>query len=84
MERRAAVNKLDSPISIYEVHLGSWRRIVEEENRSLSYQELAAYLTEYVSEIDFTHVEFLPVTEHPFYGSWDYQTTDYYAPTSRY
>lgn len=84
MKRRATVNKLDAPISIYEVHLGSWRRSVEEENRSLNYRELAIRLTEYVCKMGFTHVEFLPVTEHPFYGSWGYQTTGYFAPTARY
>jgi 1,4-alpha-glucan branching enzyme len=82
--RRRERNSLKSPMSIYEVHLGSWMRVPEDGNRSLSYQELASKLTAYVQEMGFTHVEFLPVMEHPFYGSWGYQTTGYFAPTSRY
>jgi 1,4-alpha-glucan branching enzyme len=74
----------DAPMAIYEVHLPSWRRVPEENNRSLSYLELAHYLPSYVKEMGFTHVEFLPIMEHPFYGSWGYQTTGYYAPSSRY
>lgn len=69
---------------MYEVHLGSWRRKAEEGNRSLSYKELADELVYYVKEAGFTHVEFLPVMEHPFFGSWGYQLTGYYAPTSRF
>jgi 1,4-alpha-glucan branching enzyme len=84
MEKRRACNALDAPISIYEVHLGSWRRVPEEGNRHLSYRELAPRLAEYVKQLGFTHVEFLPVMEHPFYGSWGYQVTGYFAPTSRY
>ncbi|HEY2029760.1 MAG TPA: 1,4-alpha-glucan branching protein GlgB [Myxococcales bacterium] len=84
MAERAKKSALDAPISIYEVHLGSWRRKPEENNRPLSYRELAAPLCEYVRDLGFTHVEFLPLMEHPFYGSWGYQTTGYYAPTSRY
>lgn len=84
MAKRRARNALDAPISIYEVHLGSWRRVVEEGNRHLSYRELAPKLAEYLKQLGFTHVEFLPVTEHPFYGSWGYQSTGYFAPTSRY
>lgn len=72
------------PYSVYEVHLGSWRRKAEEGNRSLSYKELADDLVYYVKEAGFTHVEFLPVMEHPFFGSWGYQLTGYYAPTSRF
>ncbi len=72
------------PYSVYEVHLGSWRRKAEEGNRSLSYKELAEELVYYVKEAGFTHVEFLPVMEHPFFGSWGYQLTGYYAPTSRF
>jgi len=71
-------------MSIYEVHLGSWRRVPEENNRYLNYREMAHYLAEYVKDMGFTHVELLPVMEHPFFGSWGYQTTGYFAPTSRY
>jgi 1,4-alpha-glucan branching enzyme len=84
MEKRDRVQSLDSPISIYEVHLGSWMRVPEEGNRFLTYRELATKLAEYVQRLGFTHVEFMPITEHPFYGSWGYQTTGYFAPTSRY
>jgi 1,4-alpha-glucan branching enzyme len=84
MQRRKRHNSFDSPISIYEVHLGSWRRIPEEDNRFLTYREIVPYLAEYVKEMGFTHVEFLPVMEHPFYGSWGYQCIGYFAPTSRY
>jgi 1,4-alpha-glucan branching enzyme len=81
---RALRNSYEAPISIYEVHLGSWMRVPEEGNRFLTYRELAAKLCDYVSYMGFTHVEFLPVMEHPFYGSWGYQVVGYYAPTSRY
>ena len=84
MAGRRRRNALDAPIAIYEVHLGSWRRVPEEEDRPLSYRELAPYLAEYVQKLGFTHVEFLPLTEHPFYGSWGYEVTGYFAPTSRY
>jgi 1,4-alpha-glucan branching enzyme len=84
MRERHRHNALDAPMSIYEVHLGSWMRVPEENNRSLTYRELAPKLAEYVARTGFTHVEFLPVMEHPFYGSWGYQTTSYFAPTSRY
>lgn len=84
MESRQQHNALNAPISIYEVHLGSWRRIPEEGNRYLTYRELAPRLADYVKRLGFTHVELLPVMEHPFYGSWGYQTTGYFAPTSRY
>ena len=77
-------NALDAPMSIYEMHLGSWRRVREEGNRYLTYREMAPQLAEYIEQVGFTHVEFLPVMEHPFYGSWGYQTTGYFAPTSRY
>jgi 1,4-alpha-glucan branching enzyme len=73
-----------SPISVYEVHLGSWRRVPEEGNRFLTYGEMAEPLAEYVQRMGFTHVEFLPVMEHPFYGSWGYQPLGLFAPTSRY
>lgn len=82
MADRAAHNALDAPITIYEVHLGSWRHVAE--HRSLDYRELAEPLTRYVLDNGFTHVEFMPVMEHPFYGSWGYQTTGYFAPTSRF
>ncbi|HTY51543.1 MAG TPA: 1,4-alpha-glucan branching protein GlgB [Steroidobacteraceae bacterium] len=82
--RAARANALDAPWSIYEVHLGSWRRVPGEGNRSLSYRELAHALGEYATELGFTHVELMPVMEHPFYGSWGYQVTGYFAPSSRY
>lgn len=84
MKKRRKHNTLDAPIAIYEVHLGSWRRVPEENNRPLTYREMAPLLAEYVKGMGFTHVEFLPVMEHPFYGSWGYQITGYFAPTSRY
>ncbi|MFC1909257.1 1,4-alpha-glucan branching protein GlgB [Chloroflexota bacterium] len=84
MEKRRKYNGLDSPIAVYELHLGSWKRVLEEGNRSFSYRELAQELADYVQQMGFTHVEFLPVMEHPFFGSWGYQTTGYFAPTSRY
>jgi 1,4-alpha-glucan branching enzyme len=82
MKNRQAKNSLQAPISIYEVHLGSWMR--EEHNRPLTYREIAPRLADYVRHMHFTHVQFLPVMEHPFYGSWGYQTTGYFAPTARY
>ncbi len=84
LKKRHEGNALNAPMSIYEVHLGSWRRVPEENNRPLTYREMAPQLAEYVNQMGFTHVEFLPVMEHPFYGSWGYQTTGYFAPTSRY
>jgi 1,4-alpha-glucan branching enzyme len=84
MGRRRAANALDAPLSIYEVHIGSWRRVPEDGNRPLTYREMAPQLAGHVRELGFTHVQFLPVMEHPFYGSWGYQTTGYFAPTSRY
>jgi 1,4-alpha-glucan branching enzyme len=81
---RARRDLLHEPLSIYEVHLGSWRRVVEEGGRFLDYGELADRLANYVEEMGFTHVELLPVTEHPFYGSWGYQTLGYFAPSRRY
>ena len=84
MARRARANALDAPMSIYELHLGSWRRVPEEANRSLSYRELSEWLPEYVKSMGFTHVELLPVMEHPFFGSWGYQVTGYFAPSARF
>ncbi|MBN1307880.1 MAG: 1,4-alpha-glucan branching protein GlgB [Chitinispirillaceae bacterium] len=81
MKRRGERNRLTAPISVYEVHSGSWRR---EGGEFLTYRELAPELAQYVKVMGFTHVEFLPVMEHPFYGSWGYQTTGYFAPTSRF
>jgi 1,4-alpha-glucan branching enzyme len=84
LERRAQKDWLREPISIYEVHLGSWRRNPMEGNRPLSYLELADELSDYCADLGFTHVELLPVMEHPFSGSWGYQVTGYFAPTSRF
>jgi 1,4-alpha-glucan branching enzyme len=83
MAARAHGTARTRPISIYEVHLGSWRRVPEDGNRSLGYRELAPLLVDHVRAMGFTHVEFLPVMEHPFFGSWGYQTTGYFAPTNR-
>lgn len=84
MAERGGKNRLDAPLAIYEVHLASWMRVPEEGDRWLTYQELAAKLADYVSEMGFTHVELLPIMEHPFGGSWGYQTTGYFAPTGRF
>jgi 1,4-alpha-glucan branching enzyme len=84
LEQRRRVNLTEAPMAVYEVHLGSWMRVPEEQARSLTYRELAHKLAPYVNEMGFTHVEFLPVMEHPFFGSWGYQTTGYFAPSSRY
>jgi 1,4-alpha-glucan branching enzyme len=81
MGSRATRNGLSSPMAIYEAHLGSWRR---KDGAFLNYRELAHALAEYLSDLAFTHVELMPITEHPFYGSWGYQTTGYFAPTARY
>ena len=83
-KRRELGAWLNRPMSIYEVHLGSWARVPEENNRSLTYRELAGKLVPYVIEMGFTHIELLPVMEHPFTGSWGYQVIGFYAPTSRY
>ncbi len=83
MQQRRDANALEAPLSIYEMHIGSWMRPAEE-GCLLSYRELAPRLAEYLNAMGFTHVEFLPVMEHPFYGSWGYQTTGYFAPSSRY
>jgi 1,4-alpha-glucan branching enzyme len=82
MAARRAANALDAPISVYEVHAGSWRR--GEDGKFLDYREFAHQLAAYVRDMGFTHVELMPITEHPFYGSWGYQTTGYFAPTARY
>lgn len=84
MQSRKAKSSIKAPISIYEVHLGSWRRSPEEGNRWLSYREIAPLLADYCAEMGFTHVEFLPVMEHPFGPSWGYQSLGYFAPTSRF
>ncbi|HEY1853836.1 MAG TPA: 1,4-alpha-glucan branching protein GlgB [Solirubrobacterales bacterium] len=84
LERRRQSEPSEGPVSIYEVHLGSWRRLAEEGGRSLSYRELADELAAYVAEMGFTHVELLPVMEHPFGGSWGYQVTSQFAPSARY
>ena len=84
MRNRAPRNSHQAPISIYEVHLGSWRRAADEDDRRLSYAEAAPLLADYVTEMGFTHVELLPVSEHPFDGSWGYQPVGYFAPTSRF
>ncbi len=84
MECRGACNGREAPVSIYEMHIGSWRRVHHEGNRSLTYRELAPELAAHMLDMGFTHVEFLPVMEHPFTGSWGYQVTGYFSPTSRY
>ena len=84
MSGRAAKNSLGSPISIYEAHLGSWRRVPEEGNRWLTYREMAPLLADYLNDAGFTHIELMPIMEHPFDGSWGYQVTGYFAPTSRF
>ncbi len=84
MERRKSVDVVNQRMSTYEVHLGSWRRVPEEGDRPLTYRELAEQLPDYVADLGFTHVELMPVAEHPFGGSWGYQVTSYYAPTARY
>jgi len=84
MVSRHSQNALNAPWSIYEMHPGSWRRVPEEGNRHLTYRELAHSLADYIKEMGFTHIELLPIMEHPFYGSWGYQITGFFAPTSRY
>ena len=84
MLARGGKQSLTAPMSTYEVHLGSWRRVLEEGNRFLTYRELAPALAEHMKKTGFTHVEMLPVMEHPYYASWGYQSLGYFAPTSRY
>ena len=84
MEQRQKANWMEKPISVYEVHLASWRRVPEQDNRWLSYRELADTLIPHVKKLGFTHIEALPLSEHPFDGSWGYQTIGYYSITSRY
>jgi 1,4-alpha-glucan branching enzyme len=84
MDARAQWNPLKAPVAVYEVHLGSWMRVPEDHNRWLTYRELAEKLIPYVKNLGYTHLELLPVTEHPFDGSWGYQATGYFAATSRY
>ncbi len=84
IQKRDVKNQLESPISIYEVHLGSWMKVKEDNNRWLTYRELAYKLVEYVKEIGFTHIELLPIAAHPYDGSWGYQVSGYYSPTARH
>ena len=84
MKHRAGREHFRKPLSIYEVHFGSWRRKMEENNRPFSYREMASALADYVLEMGFTHVEFLPLKEHPYGPSWGYQVSNYYAPSARY
>jgi 1,4-alpha-glucan branching enzyme len=84
MANRSKNNSLSAPISIYEVHLGSWRRVPDQANRWLTYREMAPLLADYVHDAGFTHIELLPIMEHPFDGSWGYQIIGYFAPTSRF
>ncbi|HEY6122381.1 MAG TPA: 1,4-alpha-glucan branching protein GlgB [Pyrinomonadaceae bacterium] len=84
LSRRASKEHFREPLSIYEIHLGSWRRVAEDGNRPMSYREMATSLAEYVREMGFTHVEFLPLKEHPYGPSWGYQVGNYFAPSARY
>jgi 1,4-alpha-glucan branching enzyme len=84
LNKRKNTKALEKPLSIYEVHLGSWKRVIETEDRFMTYREMAVELTAYCKEMNFTHVEFMPVMEHPFFGSWGYQITGYFAPSSRF
>jgi len=84
MAERGKKHAVNAPLSIYEVHVGSWRRVPEEMHRAMNYRELAQELAVYVKAMGYTHVELLPITEHPYYPSWGYQTLGYYAPTCRY
>lgn len=84
MEKRDITDQLGKPMSIYEVHMGSWRRVPEQENRSLTYREIAPKLIEYVKEMGYTHIEFLPLASYPYDPSWGYQVAGYFSPTARY
>lgn len=84
MDRRRAENQLDKPMSVYEVHLGSWRKCEKGVHGWMNYREIAHQLVQYCQEMNFTHVELMPISEHPFTGSWGYQTVGYFAATSRY
>ena len=84
IQQRSEVDPINQRLSVYECHIGSWRRVPEEGNRSLTYREMADQLPDYVADLGFTHVEFMPVAEHPFGGSWGYQVSAYFAPTARY
>jgi 1,4-alpha-glucan branching enzyme len=84
MANRYRANALDAPISVYEVHLGSWKRPGDDPSRWLGYRELAHQLVDYCRQMGYTHLELMPVSEHPFSGSWGYQTVGYFAVTSRY
>ena len=84
MDSRSKANSLDAPMSVYEMHLGSWKRDPDNPLRLLSYKEISQDLIKYLKDMNYTHVEFLPLMEHPFYGSWGYQTIGYFSPTSRY
>ncbi|HEX9452971.1 MAG TPA: 1,4-alpha-glucan branching protein GlgB [Candidatus Binatia bacterium] len=84
MAQRHQRNRLDKPMSIYEMHLGSWRRVKSEGNRSLSYREVAPMLADYLQRLNYTHVELMPVMDHPFFGSWGYQITGYFAPSGNF
>ncbi|MGH7824245.1 MAG: 1,4-alpha-glucan branching protein GlgB [Candidatus Binatia bacterium] len=84
MATRHQRSGLDKPMAIYEMHIGSWRRLAEEGHRSYSYRELASQLADYLQRLGYTHVEFLPIMDHPFFGSWGYQITGYFAPSGNY
>ncbi|MDM5263215.1 1,4-alpha-glucan branching protein GlgB [Sulfurovum sp. XTW-4] len=84
MKTRHKVNAYDAPVAVYEMHLGSWKRKVEEGNRYLSYRELAVELLAYLKQMHYTHVEFMPLTEYPYFGSWGYQVTGYFSATARF
>jgi 1,4-alpha-glucan branching enzyme len=84
MQKRGKHNGIDSPFSVYEMHFESWKRVPEEDNRSLSYKEMAHQLAEYIQYMGYTHIELMPVMEYPFSGSWGYQLTGFFAPSSRF